>query len=55
MASLYETAWKRVAAAASTAPTSGDWVATAIICVATCAISLPVGYNTGDSSMLQHP
>lgn len=47
MASLYDTAWRRVAAAATTSPTSGDWLQVAVIIVATCAISLPVGLNTG--------
>jgi hypothetical protein len=47
MASLYEVAWKRVAASASTTHGPGDWVATAIIVVATCLVSLPVGWNTG--------
>lgn len=46
LATLYETAWKRVAAAAITTPTSGDWFQVACIIVATCALSLPIGLQT---------
>lgn len=46
LAAMYETAWKRVAAAAITTPTAGDWVQVACIMVATCAISLPIGLQS---------
>ncbi|EIE19729.1 hypothetical protein COCSUDRAFT_44554 [Coccomyxa subellipsoidea C-169] len=46
LAAMYEVAWKRVAAAAITTPTSGDWVQVAFIIAATCAVSLPIGLQS---------
>ena len=45
---LYETAWKRVAASATSSHlNSGDWIEVVVIIAITCALSLPVGLNTG--------
>ena len=50
---LYETAWKRVAASATSSHlNSGDWVEVLVIIIITCALSLPVGLNTGEGQCL---
>jgi predicted Abi (CAAX) family protease len=50
LSALYDTAWRRVAAAAATTPTSTDWLQVIAILIVTCAVSLPVGLNTSKDS-----
>ena len=49
VAGMYETALKRLAAAASTTPTGADWAQISLIIAATCTISLPIGLKTSKS------
>ena len=46
VAGMYETALKRLAAAAATTPTGADWAQVSLIIAATCAVSLPIGLTT---------
>lgn len=49
VAGMYETALKRLAAAAATTPTGSDWAQVSLIIAATCAVSLPIGLTTSKS------